>query len=395
MPDYVIESYYIGTMPELDPIDGPGGAENNSILLGASFGSVTDPFYSGLVNVTLHDDYEDPAFPGQPLIASNDAKATPEEISLDGIRSVLDTVFYVDVEVTYSSGTTVTETPAGSPLRMLVVQDELGRAFLMPRVHGRTETLLGAEPIQNITVTAVYGSEGELTSLYADLPADAFVCFVAGTQIRTPNGNKPIEYLQAGDMVDTFDNGPQPVIWIGSQRIQTSAKSVPVRISAGTLGPKGGARDLFVSQQHRVLLQSNRLKKFVNGTEAFTAAKHIIKFPGVYLENEVRAATYYHLLLNRHEIVFAENVLCESFYLGSEGRKLLTDLQISQLEKLGIMSGGVPVHPTKLARPCLRKRDVNRLLREQPDAPLARLSPPRRALFPPANHALSSLSRVA
>ena len=61
-------------------------------------------------------------------------------------------------------------------------------------------------------------------------------CFVRGTMIRTPVGNCPIETLKAGDLVDTADNGPQPILMIvssrlGSERLISEPNLRPVRIN--------------------------------------------------------------------------------------------------------------------------------------------------------------------
>ncbi|MGB4828605.1 MAG: choice-of-anchor L domain-containing protein, partial [Paracoccaceae bacterium] len=42
-------------------------------------------------------------------------------------------------------------------------------------------------------------------------------CFVAGTLIRTPDGDVPVETLHPGDLVLTMDDGPQPLRWTGSR----------------------------------------------------------------------------------------------------------------------------------------------------------------------------------
>lgn len=101
------------------------------------------------------------------------------------------------------------------------------------------------------------------------------------------------------------------------------------------------------------------------------------------VETNFRDVTYYHLLLERHEIVIANNTYCESFYLGSEAQKLLSSSQKAQLEELGYMTAGLPTRPTKLARPSLRRKDIDELFRERPNAPLARLVPSMKSVLLP------------
>jgi len=66
------------------------------------------------------------------------------------------------------------------------------------------------------------------------------VCFTPGTLIATPAGPRPIETLAVGDLVDTADDGPQPIRWIGRRGYAfppTPEKHKPIQIKAGALGP--------------------------------------------------------------------------------------------------------------------------------------------------------------
>ena len=82
------------------------------------------------------------------------------------------------------------------------------------------------------------------------------VCFDEGTLISTPAGVVPIEELRVGDMVQTRDNGPQRLLWVGPRRLgaaelATNPHLHPVLLQAGCFGL---ARDLVVSPQHGILL---------------------------------------------------------------------------------------------------------------------------------------------
>ena len=51
------------------------------------------------------------------------------------------------------------------------------------------------------------------------LNAAGVPCFTAGTCIRTPRGEVPVETLKLGDQVLTLDNGPQEIRWIGKRSL--------------------------------------------------------------------------------------------------------------------------------------------------------------------------------
>ena len=76
------------------------------------------------------------------------------------------------------------------------------------------------------------------------------VCFMAGTLIRTPHGEVPVEALKRGDLVVTADGRTVPVIWLGKQTISTRfadpVRVLPIRVRAGALDENVPSRDLLL-----------------------------------------------------------------------------------------------------------------------------------------------------
>ncbi len=134
------------------------------------------------------------------------------------------------------------------------------------------------------------------------------VCFTSGTAIRTPRGDILIDDLRVGDLVNTMDNGPQPIRWIGMRHIGSNDLTAnetlrPVLIPRGFLGAE---RDLFVSRQHALLQRPDHLVRAI----------HLTGSNGVRIAHGKRAVTYIHLMFDAHQIIFAENTAAESFYPG-------------------------------------------------------------------------------
>ena len=146
------------------------------------------------------------------------------------------------------------------------------------------------------------------------VPFAALVCFASGALISTPEGKKPIEAIQVGDLVDTADNGPQPVRWIGARRVPAKGRFAPVVISEGVLGANAALR---VSRQHRVLLSGWRAELLFGEAEVLAPAGSLIDGESIYVE-EGGEVTYYHVLFDRHEVIFANGVASESFQPGSD-----------------------------------------------------------------------------
>lgn len=152
------------------------------------------------------------------------------------------------------------------------------------------------------------------------------VCFVAGCGIATPDGPRPVEELRVGDLVETLDNGPQPIRWHHRWRVRVGARTAPVRIGAGALGPGVPRRDLLVSPQHRIMVRSAIAARMFGVPEVLVAAKKLTGLPGVAQDGGASHVTYAHFMCARHEIVFANGAPAETLYPGPEARKVLAGL---------------------------------------------------------------------
>lgn len=154
-------------------------------------------------------------------------------------------------------------------------------------------------------------------------------CFAAGTMILTPGGEKPIETLSVGDEVVTFDHGPQKIRWIGARSLDVvdlaaKPKLRPIRIEAGAMGSGMPQRDLVVSPQHRMLVRSTIAIRMFNANEVLVPAHSLTEIPGISVVEDADTVTYYHMLFDQHEVVFAEGAPSESLFTGPQALKSLS-----------------------------------------------------------------------
>ncbi len=145
------------------------------------------------------------------------------------------------------------------------------------------------------------------------------ICFTPGTRILTPQGQRMVDELQVGDLVQTKDNGAQPIEWIGSRRMSGARLFAmpalrPVRIRTGALGVERPDQELLVSPEHRMLLQGAVAQELFNTKEVLVAAKHLINDRTILVDTSVREVTYVHLLLSGHNVIWANGVETESFH---------------------------------------------------------------------------------
>ena len=220
---------------------------------------------------------------------------------------MVDSIVSINLTVTYTDGSTQSYTNA------LMYQYDAGNMFLVNSDWAGTNLNSGSWPqIQSIDVTSVTdGYHGAMTQ--DDF--QSFVCFTRGTLIKTDQGERPIEDLAAADMVLTMDHEYQPIRWIGSSKRAAKGDLAPILIRKGALG---NDRDLRVSSQHRMLLQGWQAEMLFGEVEVLATAKSLLNDHSI-LRDEGGEVEYFHMLFDRHEIIYAEGCLSESFHPGKQG----------------------------------------------------------------------------
>ncbi|MDF1854489.1 Hint domain-containing protein [Pseudooceanicola sp.] len=157
-----------------------------------------------------------------------------------------------------------------------------------------------------------------------------FICFTPGTRIRTPNGLAFVEDLREGDLVQTKDNGAQPVLWTGARRM-TGARLYtmpwlrPIRIRAGVFGIAQPDAEFLVSPEHRMLIRGPVARALFNTSEVLVAARDLVHGSSIVQDTKVRDITYVHMLLPEHQIVWANGVETESFHPANASLDALTE----------------------------------------------------------------------
>ncbi len=142
------------------------------------------------------------------------------------------------------------------------------------------------------------------------------ICFTPGTRILTEHGERPIETLRAGDRLLTRDRGLRPIRWIGHSTVAGQGKFAPIALNSNVLD--GARRPLLVSPQHRMLFTGYKAELLFGDPEVLIAAKHLVDGWDVRVVPRKRV-TYFHLMLDRHEVIFAEGAATESFHANDLG----------------------------------------------------------------------------
>ena len=133
-------------------------------------------------------------------------------------------------------------------------------------------------------------------------------CFVGGTLISTPSGDREVSTIRVGDNVTLVTGLSAKVVWIGHRRSRGTTEDAPVVFCPNALGSSTPTRELRVSPDHAIFIDGVLVPAalLVNGSTIFTADPGLVQ--------------YYHIELQEHGVILAEGAAAES-YLDSGNRR--------------------------------------------------------------------------
>lgn len=135
-------------------------------------------------------------------------------------------------------------------------------------------------------------------------------CFLAGTMIATPHGDKPVELLAARDVIVSPDGSTHVVRAVRSWTASRPAgrkwldEVAPIKIARSALAAGVPYCDLYVSANHCLLVDGVLIR-----SSALVNGRSIVRCTDM----EAAELTYYHIELDAHGIVLANGVAAESF----------------------------------------------------------------------------------
>ncbi len=135
------------------------------------------------------------------------------------------------------------------------------------------------------------------------------VCFLRGTRIWTPSGERRVEDLQRNDLVVTSSGEAKPIQWVWRRRFERESgqewaeEIIPIRVKQSALGTNIPHRDLYLSRYHCLYLDGVLIPAvdLINGST--------IGRVGAIRLTEIE---YFHFKLERHCVIYAEGAACET-----------------------------------------------------------------------------------
>ena len=98
--------------------------------------------------------------------------------------------------------------------------------------------------------------------------------------------------------------------------MQAAPNLLPILLLKGAWGAGLPNRDLHLSHQHRVLVCGAIAKRMFGHAEVLIPAKALLPLAGVMLDQPTGDSTYSHVMLDQHEVVFANSLPSKSLFLG-------------------------------------------------------------------------------
>jgi hypothetical protein len=304
---------YVGAIQQLtidnsyftDPITGhniKSRAANTTI----ENSRITDPNGSGSLEIDLPNG-------GNAVIENNVIEKGPNAQNSNLISSGEEGNLYAASSLTVSGNTLINDDGGGATG---VVNDTTTGAILNGNTaNGLTSGQLvsGSAASTANNTFAPQSSEPALDSSSPFLPVfpPSPACFTAGTRISTDRGMVLVEALRVGQQVVVVRPGGtravQSVRWIGHRSIDLTRHAnpqhaMPIRIRADAFADGEPVRDLLVSPDHAI---------YVGGI--LIPARLLQNGVSIVREDRLRTVRYFHVELDRHDILLAEGLPAESY----------------------------------------------------------------------------------
>jgi hypothetical protein len=134
-------------------------------------------------------------------------------------------------------------------------------------------------------------------------------CFMAGTLIATPAGEREVQSLKPGDLVLTPD-GPKAVKFLGRTTRKLvdliAQEKMPIRISQDAFGSQLPSRDTYCTPSHAFIVDDCLVeaRALINNDSIVK----IEKWP------DIVPIIYFSIELDEHQLVWANGLLTETYY---------------------------------------------------------------------------------
>ena len=183
---------------------------------------------------------------------------------------------------------------------------------------------------------------------------NAFSAFARGTVLQGTQGEVAIEDLQPGDTLWTNSGEPAEVLWIGAATFQPkrmgSERAPLIRVMADAFGQGRPDRFVTLGPGARILHTPPEYRGQTGDMRLLTPARTFVDQDSVIEISPPTHVTLFHIVLDRHAIIRAGGLECESFHPGNSALRsvphAMRDLFLSMFPQVShAMDFGLPAFP--------------------------------------------------
>ena len=244
---------------------------------------------------------------GQIAIHTNGTLQFGDSDSDSGTLTFAGTSGVIRLETLAGFGATIANWTAGDEVELA----QLGSfTYSFDAASTNSTLIIDQNGVQALTLAVGPGFLlGEFSIAQGGVNQPSFVhlpCYACGTRVAIPGGEVAIETLTPGDIILLASGEVAPVRWIGRRRVDCYRQPKPdrvwpVRVRAHAFGPDLPRRDLFLSPDHSVFVDDVLIPI------------HLLINHTTIQPEERRVIEYFHLRLDRHEIMLADGPPAETW----------------------------------------------------------------------------------
>ncbi|MBB2170083.1 hypothetical protein HLH36_17335 [Gluconacetobacter aggeris] len=138
-------------------------------------------------------------------------------------------------------------------------------------------------------------------------------CYLAGSMLRTPHGDRAVETLDIGDQLiaqdaDTGAEIIREIIWVGKKAISVNPhrpddeSGYPVRVLKDAIAEGVPYKDMLITAEHCLFFDGH-----------FVPARMLVNGRSIFYDRSMNHFEIYHVETEIHSILIADGVLSESF----------------------------------------------------------------------------------
>ncbi|MCG4252716.1 Hint domain-containing protein [Acetobacter senegalensis] len=138
-------------------------------------------------------------------------------------------------------------------------------------------------------------------------------CFLAGSMIRTANGDVAVEDITIGDQVVAFDwknnrNILRSVVWVGTARavvqphLADDEAGWPVRVLKDAIADGVPYKDMLITAEHCLFFE-----------DRFVPVRMLVNGRTIFYDKSILSYDYYHVETELHSVITADGMLTESY----------------------------------------------------------------------------------